>query len=63
MLEDDDLNAYILSKEKELINKHLSRIVEINEKIRESHKDLHNLDFNNKIQANDIVWIKNHEKN
>ena len=35
MEEDDDLNAYILSEEKELIKKHLSRIEEINEKMKE----------------------------
>ena len=33
---DDDLNAYYLSEEKELIKQHFSRIEEINEKIRMS---------------------------
>ena len=27
--------------------------------LRESYKDLHNMDFNNKIQVNDVVLIKN----
>ena len=30
--------------------------------LRESCKDLHNMDFNNKIQINDVVLIKNPAK-